>query len=126
MGALSFLKRKAHFSPSFNGITKISPICRTFPRKVPSIIRADDYLKDGDQERVDFYVVSAVCSNQLSWLVENVNKKIKKSSHFSSFSGGFRKILLRSDVQLPRQAENDKVVKMNEIFLPTGLASQVT
>ena len=32
-----------------------------------------------------------------------------KSSHFSSFSSGFRKLLSRSDVELPTQAENDRV-----------------
>ena len=32
-----------------------------------------------------------------------------KSGHFSSLSSGFRKILLRSDAELPTQAENDKV-----------------
>ena len=48
----------------------------------------------------------------------------------SSFSSGFRKLLLRSDVELPGHAENDKVeqfrhVKMNELFSPAGLTSQV-
>ena len=33
----------------------------------------------------------------------------KKKRHFSSFSSGFRKILSRSDVELPKQAENDNV-----------------
>ena len=32
-----------------------------------------------------------------------------KSGHISSFSSGFRKINLRSDVELPRQAENGRV-----------------
>ena len=35
-----------------------------------------------------------------------VNEKI---SHFSSFSSGFRKILLPLDKELPTQAENDRV-----------------
>ena len=33
----------------------------------------------------------------------------KRSDHFSSFGSGFEKIILRSDVELPRQAENDRV-----------------
>ena len=33
----------------------------------------------------------------------------KKSGNFSSFSCGFRKIILRSDVELPRHVENDGV-----------------
>ena len=33
----------------------------------------------------------------------------KKSDHFSSYSSGFRKVLVQSDVELPRQAQNDKV-----------------
>ena len=33
----------------------------------------------------------------------------KKEGHFSSLSSGFRKIILRSDAELPRQAENDRV-----------------
>ena len=36
-----------------------------------------------------------------------VNKKAAISQ--ASFSSGFRKILLRSDVELPRQADNDRV-----------------
>ena len=32
----------------------------------------------------------------------------EKIGHFSSFSSGFWKVLLRSDVEIPRQAENDK------------------
>ena len=33
----------------------------------------------------------------------------KKSVYFSSFSSGFRKILSRSDAELPEQVENDRV-----------------
>ena len=59
-----------------------------------------------------------------------VNKK--KGDHFSTFSSRFRKIILQSDAELPRQAENDKVeqfrhlnVKINNLFSPAGSASQV-
>ena len=71
---------------------------------------------------------SAACSNQLSWLVENDSKY--KSGHFSSCSSGFPKVLVRSGVELPGQAENDTVerfrhynlhVKMNELFSPGPL-----
>ena len=53
----------------------------------------------------------------------------KKSGHFTSFSCGFPKSLLRPDVELPREAENDRVehfrhVKINELFSTVGLASQ--
>ena len=48
-----------------------------------------------------------IWSNQLSWLVENDRKE--KSGYFYSFSSGFRKILLPSDVELSRQAENDRM-----------------
>ena len=41
----------------------------------------------------------AVCSNQLSRLVEN-DCKLKNSGPFSSLSSGFQKILLRSDAEL--------------------------
>ena len=34
---------------------------------------------------------------------------IKKSGNFSSFCSGFRKILMQSDEELSRQAENDRV-----------------
>ena len=57
-------------------------------------------------EKKSFQVLddnSAVCLNQLSWSVENGCKL--KSSHFSSFSSGIGKLLLRSDVELPGQAE---------------------
>ena len=40
---------------------------------------------------------------QLKLIVNN------KSDHFSSFTNEFRKILFRSDVDLPRQAENGSV-----------------
>ena len=39
----------------------------------------------------------------------NFHLVLNKNGHFSSFSSGFRKILLWSDVELPRQAENDSV-----------------
>ena len=68
---------------------------------------------------------SAVCLNQFSWSVENDGKL--KSCHFSSFGTEFRKLILRSDVELPRQAENDRVAgtKMNELFSSASKASQV-
>ena len=55
----------------------------------------------------------------------------EKSGHSStSLSSGFQKILLRSDVERPRQAENGSVeqcqtlhVKTNELFSLTGLAT---
>ena len=58
----------------------------------------------------------------------------KKSGHFSSFSSGFRQVLLQSDVELPIHTENSRVerfrhyillLKMNELFSPNGLTSQV-
>ena len=45
----------------------------------------------------------------------------KISDHFSSFSSGYRQILLWSDAELPRQAENDRMEqfrhKMNHISI---------
>ena len=49
---------------------------------------------------------SAVCSNQLSWLVKmTANKKAVISPVFS----GLRKRLLRSDAERLKQAKNDRV-----------------
>ena len=36
----------------------------------------------------------------------------KRNGHFSSFSHGFRKLLSRSDVALPRQTENDRAEQL--------------
>ena len=65
----------------------------------------------------------------LKWLVENDCKQ--KSGHFPSFSCGFRKILLLSDVELPRYSENDTAdsldntcIKINALLSPAELASQ--
>ena len=33
----------------------------------------------------------------------------KEAGHFSSYRSGIRKLLVRSDVELPRQAETDRV-----------------
>ena len=45
-------------------------------------------------------------TNFHGWLKMTANLK---SSPFSSFSSGFRKILLLSDVKVPRQTEHDRV-----------------
>ena len=41
----------------------------------------------------------------------------QKSDHFSSFSGGFWKILLQSDVELAGQTENDMVEQFRHNML---------
>ena len=73
--------------PNMNAGHVCSCLLQTLPNEKRSVFEA---LDDN----------SAVCSNQLSCLVENGCKQ--KSGHFASFSSGFRKILLRS-------AENDPV-----------------
>ena len=40
---------------------------------------------------------------------------VNKKRHFSSFIDGFRKLLLQSDVELPRQAENVGVEQFRHI-----------
>ena len=56
---------------------------------------------------------------------------VNEKWHFSSLSSVFRKILLRSDVEIPRQAENHRVeqfrlrVKMNGLYSPAVSASKV-
>ena len=42
---------------------------------------------------------------------------MKESGHFSSFNSGFRRILIRSDVELPGQADNDRVEQFRNYML---------
>ena len=49
----------------------------------------------------------------------------KRNGHFSSFSHGFRKLLSRSDVALPRQTENDRAEQLRNQETNGHKANQV-